>query len=150
MIRLRLSYLYLTQFQWPPLSLKVKRSGSRGVGGVITLLHIVGGKPKGQRKRPLLGLKVRGRDLSSTESEDREWSGERAQMRVQFSHALPDLLEERPALKNESFPRGMMHCLHRFVCFAQKSIGFLEFLLRTHLAQQWRFQCPFPGSCISA
>ena len=134
MIRLRLSYLCLTQFQWLPLSLNVKRSGWRGVGDVITLLQIVGGKPKGQRKRPLLRLKVRGRDLSSTKSKDREWSGERAQMRIQFSCSLPDLLEERPALKNESFPRGMMHCLHHFMCFAQKSIGFLEFLLRIPLS----------------
>ena len=94
----------------------------------------MGGKPKGQRKRPLLGLKVRGRDLSSTKSKDREWSGEGAQMRIQFSCSLPDLLEERPALKNESFPRGMMHCLHHFMCFAQKSIGFLEFLLRIPLS----------------
>lgn len=55
-------------------------------------------------------------------------------MRIQFSCSLPDLLEERPALKNESFPRGMMHCLHHFMCFAQKSIGFLEFLLRIPLS----------------
>lgn len=82
-----------------------QRSGSRGVGAYV-LLHS-GRKAKGQRKRLLLGLKVRGRDLSSTKSKDREWSGRGgSKCGIQSSQRPSDLLEERPALKKRVFPEG--------------------------------------------
>lgn len=92
-ISLRLSYLCLTQFQWLPLSLNVKRSAQTESWGSNTTFTHSRRKAKGnKRERKLFGFKGRGRDLSSTKSKDWKPDGERVQMWIQFSCSFRDLL----------------------------------------------------------
>ena len=139
MICLRLSYLYLTQFQWLPLSLKCQEVMLKGSWGCNNTFAHSGRKAKGAKKEAAPWIESPGQGFIFHQIWGPRVEWREAQMRIQFSCSLPDLREERPALRNECFPRGMMHCLHHFMCFSQKSVGFLEFLLRIPQSPTWCF-----------